>query len=83
MPKEKPFYVNTPRLLRRRSLDMLMFGYVVAYRYSNALCVFTVKSAIEKFKDDFNLSEDDYPVNVGVTQFYKLFNEYKEYRHEC
>lgn len=78
MPKEKGMYLNMSRLLTRQTIDHILLGYVLGYRHSSQLPVLQVRAAIDKFIDDFQLSEDDYPFETCMRTFYKLYADLNE-----
>lgn len=80
MPKTKGLYLNLPKLLKRDTLDKLLLGYVMGYRNQNLLKVLEVRAACIQFMEDFNLAEDDYPLDTAITTFYNLYKEHQEFR---
>lgn len=82
MPKERGLYLNLPRLLTRQTMDHILLGYVIGYRHISPLNVLQVRAAVEKFIDDFQLSEDDYPFDTILRNFYKIYDDLIEYNSQ-
>lgn len=82
MPKKKGIYVDLPKLLYRDTIDKLLLGYVLGFRNRNVLQVLEVREACKQFMEDFNLGEDDYPLDTAISTFYRLFKEYITLRHQ-
>ena len=82
MPKEPELYLSMPRLLTRRTMDHLLLGYVLGYRHSSPLPVLQVRAAIEKFIEDFQIQEDEYPFDSMVRNFYKIYEDLADYDHQ-
>lgn len=80
MPKKKKYYVNLPKLLIHEPLDLIMFGYQLGAK--RALPSAEIRRIAELFMDDFNLSEDDYPMDQGIQSYYRMFHKYVEMRAE-
>jgi len=78
MPKEKELYLCVPRLLRKETLDRLMLGYVLGYRNISPIRILQVRAAIKQFIDDFELTEDDFPLDSAVVRFYNLYSDLNE-----
>ena len=79
MPKIKEVYVNLPKLLRCEAFDHIMLGYVLGYRHISPLKVLQVKKAIEEFIMDFELSEDDFPLDSAIVRFYNKYNDLSDF----
>ena len=82
MPKERGLYLNMPRLLTRQTMDHLLLGYVIGYRHISPVSVLQVRAAVEKFIEDFELSEDDYPYDSMLSSFYRLYDDLSEYNKQ-
>jgi len=80
MPKKKKFYVNLPRLLIHESLDLIFFGYLMGTK--DILPSVEIRRMAEMFMDTFNLSEDDYPLDYAMTNYYRMFKKYVEMRKD-
>ena len=80
MPKPKRFYVNLPKLLTQDTIDKILLGYVLGFRYRNVLKVLEIREACRQFLEDMNLTEEDYPLDVCEQTFYRLFHKYQEFR---
>lgn len=79
MPKRKKYYIDIPKLLLYDTLDKLMFGYVMCGR--RTLPSASLKMLVEAFMEDYNLCEDDYPVEQALQTWYRMFDSYrKEWR---
>lgn len=79
MPKETGFSHNLPRLITRQTLDHILLGYVLGYRHISPLGVLQVRAAIEKFIEDFELSEDEFSFDSALTRFYALYDDLNDY----
>lgn len=80
MPKDKRFYVDTPKLLRWDSLDKFMFGYVMGMQ--RALPGNQLNKCMEMYMDDFLLNEDNYPLDHGLMMWYRMLKSYRTYRKD-
>jgi hypothetical protein len=78
MSKPKKIIINIQRLLRYDKLDALMFGYVMGVKILPSV---TTRKAIEMFMSDFNLTEDDYPLDCAISQFSRMFESYRDFRN--
>ena len=79
MPKETGFNHNLPRLITRQTLDHILLGYVLGYRHISPLSVLQVRAAIEKFIEDFELSEDEFPFDSVISRFYIIYEDLNEF----
>lgn len=79
MPKKKGFYINLPKFVTRDALDKIMFGFVLGYKYRGIIPIMLVKEAIMKFQEEFNLTDDEYPLDSAVVTFYNILKEYQEF----
>lgn len=80
MPKERGLYLNLPRLLTRQTMDHILLGYVIGFRHISPLLILQVRAAVEKFIEDFQISEDDYPLDSMLRNFYKIYDDLSEYQ---
>ncbi len=78
MPKEKPYYINIDKLLKHDAIDKFMFAYVTGMR--RALPGNHLNKCIEMFKDEFLLSEDNYPLESALQTYYRMLKSYRVYR---
>ncbi len=72
--KEKPFKKVIPRLYKRSAEDKLMYGYVLGMQ--RALPSVNTMKCITMFLKDFELEEDDYPLESAYTTFKRLKAEH-------
>ena len=79
MPKTKELYINLPKLLNRQTVDLLMLGYVLGYRNKSPIRILQVREAIKEFIEDFEFSEDEFPLDSAVTRFYNIYNDLLNY----
>ena len=79
MPNERPLEGSLPKLLTRETMDRLMLGYVLGFRHISPLKVLQVKAAIEEFKNDLGLSEDEFPLQSAIVRFYSLYDDFKAF----
>lgn len=71
---KKGIFVNVPKAYQHKTLDNWMFGYVLGMK--RALPSVTTKKAIEMFMYDFNLSEDDYPLDSAMVVYNRCFHSW-------
>jgi hypothetical protein len=77
--KKKDLYIDIPKLLRRQTIDHLMLGYVLGYRNISPIKILQVRPAIKAFIEDIGCSEDEYPLDSALCNFYSLLDEYREW----
>ena len=80
MPKKKKYYVNLPQLLIHEPLDLMMFGYHMGAK--RALPTAETRRIAELFMEDFNLCEDDYPLDQSIQSYYRLHKKYVQLRED-
>ena len=78
MPKKKKYYVDLPKLILYDTLDKLMFGYVMGTM--DTLPSVSLKIAMERFIETYQLHEDNYPFDQGLATWYRMFDSYREWR---
>ena len=61
MPKKKKYYIDVPKLIMYEALDLLMFSFVIGMK--RGMPTVTLKRCVELFMDDYNLCEDNYPMD--------------------
>lgn len=69
-------YINIPKIYKRNTTDLLLFGYVSGIK--TAMPSMTVRDCIKLFQDEFNLTEDDYPLETARFYYYSMLKEFKE-----
>lgn len=69
-------YINIPKLYKRQSLDLLMFGFVMGMQ--TALPSLSLRDCIVMFKKCHNLSEDDLPYSGARVSYYRMLKEFKD-----
>ncbi len=74
MPKEKRIFFDVPKMYKRQCLDHLMFGYVHGIR--RGLPSVSIVDAIEMFKEDNSLTEEDYPMESAYKTYDRMRKEY-------
>jgi hypothetical protein len=79
MPKKKKLYANMEKLLVKEAIDHLMFGYIICGR--RTLPSVSLKHMMECSMEDFCLGEDDYPLDLAIQNWYRMFKEYVEFRN--
>lgn len=75
MTKLKEVVHSIPGIYRQQTIDNLMYGYVMGMQ--RALPGTTIKSAIEWFSRDFDLSEEDYSIDCALVSYYKIFKGHR------
>ena len=80
MPKKKKYYVNLPQLLIHEPLDLMLFGYLMGAK--DALPSAEIRRIGEMFMETFNLSEDDYPLDGAMQNYYRMFKKYVQLRKD-
>lgn len=80
MPKKKKYYVNLPKLLIHEPLDLIMFGYQLGAK--DALPSAEIRKIGEMFMDTFNITEDEYPLEGALQNYYRMFKKYVEMRKD-
>lgn len=63
-----------PKFYKRPALNLLMYGYVSGAR--SALHTISVKTAIDMFMDDYNISPDDYNIDSAQVIYSRMCDEY-------
>lgn len=63
-------------------MDHLLLGYVLGYRHISPLSVLQIRAAVEKFIEDFEISEDDYPFDSMLRNFYKIYDDLTEFEKQ-
>lgn len=77
MPKKKKYYVNLPKLLLYEALDHLMFSYIMGMQ--RGMPTATIKRCMELFMYDYNLHEDNYPMDHAFSTWYRMHKSYVEF----
>lgn len=78
MPKKKKFYVDVPKMLLYETLDNHLFAYVMGMQ--RALPSATLQRSIELFMEDYNLHEDNYPLDQAKQTWYRMLESYRVFR---
>lgn len=78
MPKKKKYYVNLPKLILYEALDLLMFSYIMGMQ--RGMPSATLKKCMELFIDDYNLNEDNYPMEQALQTWYRMHKMYVVFR---
>jgi len=79
MPKQRGIYLNLPQLLTRQTIDHIMLGYVIGYRHTSKVGdVLQVRAAVDKFREDFGINEDEYSFDSMIRNFYKIYGNLSE-----
>lgn len=78
MPKRKKAYIDIPKFLTSQALDIAMFCYILGVQ--RGMPSITLKRAMELFMEDCNLTEDDYPLDLGLRMWYRMHKRYVEFR---
>lgn len=68
------------KFIKRRTLDSLMFAYVLGVR--RALPAITISRSLELFQKEFNLTEEEMPVDSAMVVFHRMMQEYYDYMKE-
>ena len=80
MPKKKQTYVDFPEFLLQEVLDHLTFAYILGMQ--RGMPTVTTHKAIELFMEDFNLTEDIFPLDQGKRTWYRMHEKYVKLRKD-
>jgi len=72
MPKDKN--IEIAKIYRHQTIDNWLFSYVIAMRRCDEEK--TLKQMLLMFAKDFNLSEDEYPLESMIQKWYKMGKDY-------
>lgn len=75
MPKVKTALRAIPRIYRQQALDSIMFGYVWAMR--RTMPHLSMTQILEWFHKDFELDEDNYPIDGAKVVFNRCFKNFR------
>ena len=78
MPKKKKLYVDLPKLLLYEAVDHCLFSYVLGMQ--RAIPTVSLAKALDMFLEEFNLSEDEYPLEHAKITWYRMMEDYKDFR---
>lgn len=78
MPKKKKFYIDLPKMVLFDTLDNSMFGYVLGMQ--RAMPSVSRRKCIELFMEDYNLNEDNYPLEQAMQTWYRMMEAYRKFR---
>jgi hypothetical protein len=74
MSKKRPIENKIEAFYRRSAIDHLLYGWICAYKYS-----FSgekerkfIQKTIEAFRKNFDLSEEEYPMESAVNTYYEM-----------
>jgi hypothetical protein len=67
MPKEKPFKLDIKAFYKANAEDLLLFAFISGVQHF--LPAIQTKTLVESFKEQFNLSEEDYPSDCAIQNF--------------
>ena len=79
MPKERGIYSNLPKLLTRQTMDHILLGYVLGYRHISPIGILQVRAAIQKFIEDFRITEDECGFDTVIQNFYRIYDDLNEF----
>lgn len=74
MAKEKPFEAKIDAFYKKNTIDMMMFGWVMAI--TKILPAVRQKQAICMFLEYMGLSEDDYPLRSAEQTIRRIKQNY-------
>lgn len=74
MPKEKPFKVPFKSFYKSQAEDIAMFGYI--YGIQRKLPNISTTALIECFRKDFDLTEEDLPMESAMVTFQNMKNKF-------
>jgi hypothetical protein len=77
MPKEREYEKRIPKFLRRKTMDMFMYGYVCGV--IDHMPAVPIRRAIESFLVKHNISEDDFSLDSAVQVYYKMRDDFQEF----
>ena len=74
MSKQKPFERVIPAMYKKHAIDLLLFAYVCGFQRGRPGDNY--KNMINCFLKDFDLSEDDYPIECALITYRRLRKDY-------
>jgi hypothetical protein len=74
MSKEKPFENRIPAFYKKNAVDLMLFAYVCGMR--RALPAVKTNKCVELYLNEFELSEDDYPLRSAIVTYERLLKDY-------
>jgi len=78
MPKKKKLYTNVPKLLLYEAVDHCLFAYVTGMQ--RAMPSVSLTKALELFMEEFNLTEDEYPLDHARLTWYRMMKDFRDFR---
>lgn len=74
MPQEKPIEKSIPSFYKKSALDLCMYAYVQGVM--DFLPGMKTREVIKYFMKQYNLTEEDYPIETAVKNFSKIKNDF-------
>ncbi len=74
MPKEKKLYKGIAKAYRHQTIDNWLFSYVIALTKCDEKL--SLRDKLLMFAKDFDLSDDDYPLESMLQKWYKMSQDY-------
>jgi hypothetical protein len=78
MPSDKKFKISICKAYRQQTIDNWLFGYILGLQ--RGLPSVNVKRAVEQFASEFDLTEEEFPVDSACVKYYELLQAYRECR---
>ena len=76
MDCDKHISISVPKMYRRNSLDLIMFGFVEGMKA--ALPSLTIQECLIMFQRKASLSDNEYPLESARMAYYRMQKEYTE-----
>jgi hypothetical protein len=79
MPKEKEIEKSIPAFYKKSAVDLCMFSYVQGFMGHCRLIAFPttrVRDAIKLFMKEYNLNEEDYPIETAIRNYSKIASDF-------
>lgn len=71
--KAERIMTQIPKFCHRRTLDVLMFGYVEGVR--SVFPTVSVNDALVLFQGHYRLTEEDYSISTARVTYYRMIKE--------
>jgi len=78
MSKPKKYYMDVPKMLLYETLDNHLFAYIMGMQ--RGMPSATLQRTIELFMEDYNLNEDNYPLDQAKQTYYRMLESYRKFR---
>ena len=72
MPRVKPYMKKIPAFYRKQAIDIMLFAHVTALQQYQMPII----DAIQNFRDTYDLTEDDYPMESARVTYTNMRNAF-------